>query len=220
MPGREPTLILGEVRALAAEQIAHEGHRALVLDLLEQHAEELLRLPATRDRAYPYRGGLVEHTLAVATLALDLASRYAGALPPAVAAAQPRPGLRRGRAARPRPRAELGGEEPPPAPTVAGRLVGPLVLGRDLVRDAARGRDDVDPEWLALLEHLLLTHSGEDVAGSKGPAIPEGLLVQYADELDLKMSLFARCLERDARAGAVHRPRPGAGPTLLKARKV
>ena len=50
MPPQEPTLLLGELQALAMVHIGHEGHRGLVLFLLEKHAEALLRLPATRDR--------------------------------------------------------------------------------------------------------------------------------------------------------------------------
>jgi 3'-5' exoribonuclease len=210
----EPTLLLGELRALAEANIAIEAHRGLVLDLLEQHAEDLLRLPATRDRAYPYRGGLLEHTLAVATTAVDLAQRYAVRFNPPldrdlVCAAAVLHDI--GRVL------ELGDESPIPAVTIPGRLAGPHVLGRDLVRDAARERGDIDPEWLALLEHLILTPSS-DRGHAKGPIIPEGLILQHADELDLEMSLFARCLERHAGPGPFTDRDPALGRRLLKRR--
>ena len=215
----EPTFLLGELRSLAEKTIAHEAHRGLVLDLLDRHAEELLRLPASRDRAYPYRGGLLEHTLAVTTIAVDLAQRYASRFPKLT------PPLNRdlvcaaailhdmGRVV------ELGDESPVPSITVPGRLAGPHVLGRDLIRDAARERGDIDPEWLALLEHLILTNN-TDRGHGKGPIIPEGLILQHADELDLEMSLFARCLERDAGPGSFTDRDPQVGRRLLKRRKV
>src|SRR5204863_4756643 len=140
--------------------IADEPLRGLVLGLLDRHAEALQRLPATRDRAYAYRGGLLEHTVSVTRVAIDLAARYAVAHPGL------RPPLNRdlvtaaailhdlGRVA------EFGDESPLPSPTVPGRLAGPLVLGRDLVRDAARERGDVNPELVRLLEHILLAPGG------------------------------------------------------------
>ena len=219
MPPCEPTFMLGELRLLAETHIASEAHRSLVLDLLERHADDLLRLPATRDRAYPYRGGLLEHTLAVATVAVDLVGRYATRFP------KLSPPLNRdlvcaaailheiGRVA------ELGDESPVPAVTVAGRLAGANVLGRDLIRDAARDRADLDPEWLALLEHLILTR-GADRGFARGPIIPEGMILQYADELDLEMALAARCLERDAGPGPFTDREPALGRRLLKGRKV
>ena len=214
MPPHEPTFLLGELRCLAEAHITHEAHRDLVLDLLERHAEELLRLPATRDRAYPYRGGLLEHTLAVTTTALDLAQRYAARFPQLdrdlICASAILHDI--GRVL------ELGDESPVPAITIPGRLAGPNVLGRDLIRDAAREGADLDAEWIALLEHLILTH-GTDRGHAKGPIIPEGLILQHADELDLEMSLFARCLERDSGPGPFTDRDPSLGRRLLKRRK-
>src|SRR5262245_43815591 len=195
----DPAKMWEELRDLAGKHVQDEPLRGLVLGLLDRHAEPLQRLPATRDRAYAYRGGLLEHLVSVTRVALDLAGRYAQAYPGL------RPPLNRdlvaagailhdlGRVA------EFGHESPLPGWTVQGRLAGPLVLGRDLVRDAARERGDVNPELLRLLEHLLLTPltPGEAV-GPRAPLVPEGLIVHYADELDLKMALYARCLERDA----------------------
>ena len=210
MSPQEPTLLLGELRSLVEKNIANEAHRALVLDLLDRHAEELLRLPATRDRAYPYRGGLLEHTLAVTTTALDLAGRYAARLDhDLVCAAAVLHDI--GRVL------EFGDESPVPSVTIPGRLTGLHVLGRDLIRDAARERTDIDAEWLALLEHLILT-VGERGHG-KGPIVPEGLILQHADELDLEMSLFARCLARDAGAGPFTDRDPALGRRLMKRKK-
>ena len=219
MSPQEPTFLLAELRALAETNIVTEAHRGLVLGLLDQHAEDLLRLPATRDRAYPYRGGLLEHTLAVTRTALELAQRYAARFPKLT------PPINRdlvcasailhdiGRVL------ELGDESPVPSVTIPGRLAGAHVLARDLIRDAARERGTIDAEWLSLLEHLVLNH-GTDRGHGKGPIIPEGLILQHADELDLEMSLFARCLERDAGAGPFTDRDPAIGRRLLRRRKV
>src|SRR5262249_28888129 len=50
--------LMNEVRTMATKHIKDEPLRNLVLAVLEKHSVALLRLPATRDRAYAFRGGL------------------------------------------------------------------------------------------------------------------------------------------------------------------
>jgi 3'-5' exoribonuclease len=217
----DPAQMLADLRGLAVKHLADEPLRNLVLALLDRHSPALLRLPATRDRAYPYRGGLLEHTLSVTRTALDLAERYALAYPDL------RPSLNKdligagailhdiGRVL------EMGEEVPLPSVTVAGRLAGPLLLGRDLVRDAAREHPGVKPELVALLEHVLLTSLyPPESGGPRWPLIPEGLIVQYADDLDLKMAMYVRCLQRDASPGPFTERDPALNRQLLKGRSV
>jgi 3'-5' exoribonuclease len=213
--------LLDELRTLASKHIADEPLRKLVLALLEKHAAALLRLPASRDRAYAFRGGLLEHTVSVTHVAIDLAERYAQAYP------ELRPPLNRdlvtagailhdlGRVA------ELGDEFPMPAVTVTGRLTGGSVLGRDLLREAAREHSEVSPELLGLLEHIVLTplYSAEG-GGPRWSLIPEGLIVQYAVDLDVKMALYVRCLTRDVGPGPFTERDPILARQLLKARGV
>jgi 3'-5' exoribonuclease len=210
-----------ELRSLGAKHIENESLRELVLGLLDQHQAALMRLPATRDRAYPYRGGWLEHTLSATRIAVDLAERYAQTWPDL------RPPLNRdlvtagavlhdiGRVL------EMGDDLPLPAVTVAGRLAGPLLLGRDLVREAARARPDVNPELVQLLEHILITSLyPPETGGPRWPLIPEGLIVQYAGDLDLKMAMYVRCLERDSSPGPFTERDPALGRQLLKTRGV
>lgn len=202
-----------ELRTLVAKHVADEPLRELALLLLDTHAEPLRRLPATRDRAYPFRGGLLEHLVSVGRIAVDLAERYALAFP------ELRPPLNRSLVAAGAVLHDLGrvkelGDEPATPQTVPGRLLGPGVLGRDLLRDAARERPITD-ELLALLEHVLLTAHGH------GPAlIPEALIVAHADRLDLEMAQYVRLLDRDGASGPFTDRDPGLGRSLLKERAV
>jgi 3'-5' exoribonuclease len=217
----DPAQMMGELRNLATKHITNEPLRGLVLAVLEQHGPALARLPATRDRAYPYRGGWLEHTLSVCRVAMDLFERYAGAWPDL------RPPLNRDLVAagailhdigRLR---ELGDELPVPAFTVEGRLFGPVLLGRDLVRDLARQRGDINAELLLLLEHVLLTPiAPAEGAGPRWPLVPEGLIVQYAAELDGKMAMYVRALERDLSPGPFTERDPAVGRQLFKGRGV
>ncbi len=205
-----PADLLAGLRAAADSRI-DAPLRALVVGLLEAHAEALSRLPATRAGAYPYRGGLLEHTAGVTRIALNLADHYADWLPGL------RPQLDVGLVAAGAMLHEIGrvlelDEGVSPGVTVAGRLFGPHVLGRDLIRDAARTHAGIAPGRLRLLEHLVLAAGGEEALA------PEAILLRHADALDLEMALAARVLERGTGPGPFTERDPVLGRALLKAR--
>jgi 3'-5' exoribonuclease len=217
---QDPAFLMGELRTLATKHIQNEPLRGLVLAVLEQHGPALACLPATRDRAYPYRGGWLEHTLSVTRIAIDLVERYAQTWPDL------RPPLNRDLVAAGSILHDIGrlrelGDEPLPVVTVEGRLFGHVLLGRDLVRDLARQRGDIHPELVMLLEHVLLTPLNPPESGAaRWPLVPEGLIVQHADELDLKMAMYVRALERDLTSGPFTERDPALGRQLLKTRGV
>ena len=109
----------------------------------------------------------------------------------------------------------------PAKPGVEGELFGHLLLGRDLVREAAREVPDLNPELLRLLDHVLYTHLRLPEWGSpRLPCIPEVLIVHHADDLDAKFEMYARCLTRDTAEGPFTERDPVLGRPLLKDRKV
>ncbi|MGL4555555.1 MAG: HD domain-containing protein [Gemmataceae bacterium] len=202
-----------ELRTLATKHVEDEPLRALVIGLLDAHAEPLMRLPATRDRAYPFRGGLLEHVVAVTRLAVDLADRYALAFPDL------KPPLNRSLVAAGAVLHDVGrvrelGDDLGATATLMGRFFGPGVLGRDLIREASR-EFPVREDLLTLLEHVVAS------AHAKEPGlIPEAVLVTHADRLDLEVAQMARLLERDASAGPFTDRDAGLGRALLKGREV
>jgi 3'-5' exoribonuclease len=218
---REPAEMFAELKALVAAEVRDEPLRRLTLTLLEKHADAWQRLPATRDRFHTFTGGLLEHTLSVTRSCMHLVERYAAHY------VELKPPLNRdlvlagavlhdiGRVL------EMGDEPVAPALTVAGRLEGHVILGRDLVRDAAREQGDVNPELLLLLEHLILTHLTLPEWGSpRLPLIPEALILHHADDLDAKMELYIRCLSRDQAAGPFTDRDPLLNRQLFKGRSV
>jgi 3'-5' exoribonuclease len=217
----DPAAALAELKRLVESHVADEPLRHLVLTLLDRHAGPLQRLPASPGRFYPFVGGLLEHTLSVTKTCLWLVERYAAHY------AELRPPLNRdlvvagavlhdiGRVA------ELADDVLAPQPTVPGRLLGHLFLGRDLVRDAAREQGDVNPELLALLEHLIVAHLNLPEWGSpRLPLVPEALILHHADDLDAKLEMYARCLSRDRAAGPFTDRDPVLGRQLFKGRSV
>jgi 3'-5' exoribonuclease len=217
----DPAAMLAELKELVTQHIADEPLRRLVLTLLDRHAAPLQRLPATRDRFYPFASGLLEHTLSVTRSCLLLADRYKAHY------TELKPPLNRdlvvagavlhdlGRVL------DLGEEAAAPLPTVPGRLMGHLILGRDLVRDAARELGDVNPELVQLLEHIILSHLALPEWGSpRLPLVPECLIIHHADDLDAKLEMYARCLSRDQAQGPFTDRDPVLGRQLYKGRSV
>lgn len=218
---RPPADLFAELKELVGKEIADEPLRRLVLALLDDHAAAWQRLPATRDRYYPFAGGLLEHTLTVTRTCLELVDRYRAQYP------ELKPPLNRdlvlagavlhevGRVV------ELEADSLSVDYSVPGRLAGHLVLGRDLVRDKARELGDVNPELVRLLEHLLLSYLALPEWGSpRLPLIPECLIVHHADDLDAKLEMYVRCLSRDQAEGPFTDREPSLNRQLLKRRTV
>jgi 3'-5' exoribonuclease len=213
--------MFAELRGLVDSTVADEPLRRLVLGLLDRHAESLKHRPATLGKFHPFAGGLLEHTLSVTRTCLWLADRYIAHYP------ELKPPLNRdlviagavlhdiGRVP------ELSDDPLLPQPTVPGRLLGHLVLGRDLVRDAAREQGDVNPELVQLLEHVLMTHLALPEWGSpRLPLVPECLILHHADDLDAKVEMYARCLTHDSAPGPFTERDPVLGRRLYKGRSV
>lgn len=79
--------------------------------------------------------------------------------------------------------------------TAEGRLIGHILLGRDLVRDYAAKFPDLIPETRLRLEHIVVSHQNLPEWGSPiAPHTPEALLVHYADDIDAKFQMVASAL--------------------------
>jgi 3'-5' exoribonuclease len=216
-----PDAMFAELNGLAKEHIADVPLRRLVQTILERHAGPLKQLPATTRNFYPFPGGLLEHILSVTRSCLQLVEKYATYYP------HLKPPLNRdlvvagailhdiGRVL------ELNDDLLNVQPTVPGRLFGHLFLGRDLVRDTARELGDVNPELVAMLEHIVITHLNLPEWGSpKLPLVPECLIIHHADDLDAKMEMYVRCLSKDKADGPFTDRDPVLGRHLYKGRKV
>jgi 3'-5' exoribonuclease len=220
---RDPDEMFAELDALVVGELKDPPLRHLVQKLLHAHADALKLLPATARTFYPFAGGWLEHTLTVTKNCVWLADRYLAQFPDLT------PPLNRdlviagavlhdiGRLRE----LEVGTPGQPARLGVDGELFGHLLLGRDLVRDAARDIPDLNPELLRLLDHLLYTHLRLPEWGSpRLPLIPEVLIVHHADDLDAKFEMYARCLTKDAGDGPLTERDPVLGRPLLKNRKV
>ena len=145
---------------------------------------------------HAHLGGLLEHTVSVATLCSHLAESYAAVHRDLLVSAALLHDI--GKVD------ELTCETSIEY-TDQGRLLGHLVLGARRIADAAQrvGLEPYGPV-LVRLEHAVLSHHGELEWGSpKKPSTLEALLLHHADNLDAKASGFSTLLSRASRAEEV-----------------
>jgi 3'-5' exoribonuclease len=139
------------------------------------------RAPAAKRNHHAYIGGLLEHTLSITRIADLLAGHYGrnidrdllvtGAILHDIGKIQ---------------EIAVTGGFPYTDP---GKLLGHILLGIQLVRDAARTIEDLEPERLLLVLHLIASHQGKYEWQS--PRIPhtlEALILHFADDIDAKMN--------------------------------
>lgn len=209
-----------ELTTLVDTHVEDEQLRSLVRDLLDEHVEAIKKLPASPRHYFPFAGGWLEHTLSVLKSCLWLCQRYRDYY------TELKPPLNRdlvvagavlhemGRVA------ELESVEPYDS-TIEGRLFGHIALGRDIVRDAIRQREELNPELARLLEHILQSYLTLPEWGSpRLPMIPEVLILHHADDLDAKLEMYVRRLSRDESDGPFTERDPILGKQLLRGRDV
>jgi 3'-5' exoribonuclease len=183
--------MFAELTETAEKQIPEASLRKLVLLVLEQHRETLLGAFAAKRHHHAFAGGLLEHMVSVTRNAVFLADRYANYYP------EMTPPLDKGLVVAGAILHDIGKvRELQAGPTgadytAAGQLIGHILQGRDLVREAA-AEVEVEPDLLLRLEHVIISHQRLPEWGSpKPPMIPEALLVHYADDIDAKFHQVA-----------------------------
>jgi len=191
------TEMFDELNSLVMDQIEGEPLKQLVLHILDSNHDSLLALPAAVYNHHAYVGGFLEHVLSVTKTAIMLANHYQKQYPDLS------PPLNRdlvvaGTALHDIGKlAELRQAADGAHYTAAGELLGHIVLGRDLLRDAAR-EHELDAETQLRLEHIILSHQRLPEWGSpKPPMTPEALIVHYADDLDAKYQMMYQTLSDD-----------------------
>ena len=161
------------------EHLAHEVHDQPFATLLERLlADEELRAewrraPCTRDGNHAYLGGLLEHTVAVAQLALETCQLHVRLNSDLLLTAALVHDLGKTR------EFVYGAEI---AVSEEGRMLGHVELGLDLLRERAAGV--LDRERLLALSHCVLTHHGPDRAPARRFASAEALALYRLNALD------------------------------------
>lgn len=136
--------------------------------------------PAAQHKHHPYPGGLLEHSVEVAELALDACRRLGGLDRDLVLTGALLHDIGKIR--------EMECDMPGYPFTESGGLVGHVILGADMVREAVQGLPGFDPRLSQALQHLILSHHGRKEWGAPvEPATPEALLLHSCDQISVQM---------------------------------
>ncbi len=147
------------------------------------------KAPAAKKMHHAYLGGLLEHTLSVTRLAVKIAGHYpavdrdllvAGALLHDIGKVR-----------------EFHFSSVPFDYTDVGRLVGHLVLGSEMVRNAVVQEKKQTESRIDQLVHLILSHHGRYEYGS--PCLPmtmEAMLLNFIDDMDAKVNYIEKLSEK------------------------
>ena len=164
---RDADELEGFLEFLAAE-VSHPGLATIVGRVLDRDTRAALRvLPATVDAHHSYAGGLLEHTVGVATLCRETAQLHQRLRHDLLLAAALVHDAGRVR--------ELG-RGPVFRPTDEGRLLGHVHLGLRLIEERS---DGVDPGVRAELLHAVSCH--HDVRAAR---TAEAAVLYHANQLD------------------------------------
>jgi 3'-5' exoribonuclease len=168
------------LQRIYTESVERPVLRRLAAEALETHGPALREHPAAKSMHHAYRGGLLEHVVSMAELAQLVCSHYQDLDRDLVLLGVLFHDLGKLR--------ELGAM-PVNDYTLEGRLVGHVVIGRDLLIERCAAIEGFPGELRLLLEHLILSHQGKkEFASPVEPMTLEALALHFIDDLDSKIN--------------------------------
>lgn len=153
----------------------------------DEFSLQFQQAPAAKTNHHACVGGLLEHTLSVTKMCVELAKLY-----PQL----DKDLLLTGAALHDIGKVEEFSWTGSIKYSEAGVLVGHLVGGAMMVKKAADEIEDFDPLLSIALQHLILSHHGSREYGSpKLPKSIEALALHCADDLDAMIAMFEKAIE-------------------------
>ncbi|MCZ6727628.1 MAG: HD domain-containing protein [Acidobacteria bacterium] len=172
--------LYNRLERMLEKRLQHPLLRRLGVETLATHGRDLREHPAAKSIHHAYRGGLLEHTVSMAELALAVAAHY-----PKLDSDL----LLLGVLFHDLGKLDELGAMPANDYTRPGRLVGHIVLGRDMLRERCAAIEGFPADLQLHLEHLVLSHHGQFEFGSPVlPMTPEALALAFIDNLDSKLA--------------------------------
>jgi len=172
--------------------VANPHISQLLVNIMRANEAKLRVWPAAQTLHHAYRAGFLEHVLQMAAVAEALAAAYkadhdvllAGVLLHDIGKLQ-----------------ELD-YELATSYSREGRLLGHIMLGSALVRDAAAGIEGFPPLLLSEIQHLILSHHGCLEYGSPvTPMTVEAFILSFVDDLDAKINMVRQAIRDDTGDG-------------------
>lgn len=190
-----PEGLLEKLVELCRAEIAHAPWRKFCAKVLshQDFRDKILEAPGAKSVHHSYRGGLLEHTLAVSRLVLSICDRYPALDRDTLLAAAVCHDLGKAWELTAGPARDY---------TDAGRLLGHIVITLELVEPLLK-KSGIEPELALHFKHILVAHHGEYEFGSpRRPKTAEAFVLHFADNIDAKMNQIFGSFEDDDEPGA------------------
>lgn len=171
------------------DAVKHEGLRRTLEAFFKdpEFARGFKRAPGAMYLHHAWLGGLMEHSIAVANIALAAAKYYEDVDADLVIAGALLHDVGKMRELQVTTNIKVGEE---------GMLRGHTVIGEEMVREKAKSVG-LDGHMLLKLSHSILSHHGAQENGApRKPMTVEAVLVYFADDMDAKASFFANVKEK------------------------
>jgi 3'-5' exoribonuclease len=184
------------------DSIASPGLRSLIEACWEDAdlVRRFKRAPAAKKMHHAYLGGLIEHTLSMATLADKVAGHYAGV---------DRDLLIVGAVLHDMGKIRELAYDMTIDYTDEGRLLSHIAIGLEIVQEKIQSLAEFSPEQAALVKHMIVSHHGAREYGSpEPPKTIEAVLLNYIDEIDSRVNAIRGLMaddDPDATWTAYHR---------------
>jgi len=173
------------------EEVSH-AHLKKLLDLFMAD-DQLIKLfklaPAAKKMHHVYLGGLLEHTLSLSNLILQISKHYDGINLDLLLTG----GILH----------DIGKIHELTYSrsfdySDSGRLIGHITLGVEMINEKIRLIPDFPQELAVELRHLIISHHGEYQYGSpKRPKTLEAFILYYLDDLDAKVDEIQSFIQRE-----------------------
>lgn len=188
----DPEHMYRDLLALIRQEVANPRVKAVLLAIFTDPEVErrYKRAPAARTNHHAYLGGLLEHSLGLARLALSVLPHY-----PKLDASVVLAGLLLHDIGKIDELSYADGFNY----TTSGKLVGHLVMGIELLEQKAQTIPDFPADLLLQLKHTIAAHHGQIEYGS--PVLPqtlEAIMVHFLDNMDSKLAAMTELLERES----------------------
>lgn len=176
--------------------------RALAQEADRRFGAQLAEHPAAKTIHHAYRGGLLEHVVYMAELALKVCAQYPEIDRDLVLLGIYFHDLGKIREIGPMPRNDY---------TLEGQLVGHISLGQDMLNICCDAVEGFPEDLRLLLRHLIISHHGQRAYGSPiEPSTPEAFVLHFIDDLDSKLNQL-RKQRREGAEGLVYMRPIGRG---------
>lgn len=188
--GRNPDEMIRELRKMIDK--IKDMHISRLLNLFYEDAVFInlfKTAPAAKSNHHAYIGGLIQHTLEVASLCEDTAKYYPEINPDLLIAGAILHDI--GKIYELKYSKTLGY-------TDEGGLIGHITIGVEMIAEKIKMIDGFPHKFEMLIKHMILSHHGHYEYGSpKRPKILEAIMLYYIDEMNAKLDMFKKALNED-----------------------